>query len=138
MGYYKLLMSNEAAWEIINQVGGQDCLHFIDMNPQLSGAGIYFTLNINCPARPFQKKVKRCDDLLMKIQSLKSTMEQFNVKVELSSDLEKSLMESYRIKQQMHIQGLSRVFQRTRFWSTLSLKSRSSTRPSNSNSRTTA
>jgi hypothetical protein len=63
MGYYNLLMSNEAAWEIINQLGSQDCLHFIDMNPLLTGAGNLSFIS----ARPFHKKVKRCDDLLMKI-----------------------------------------------------------------------
>ena len=39
MGYYNLVMSREASWEIINKLGNIDCLHFIDMNPDIAFNG---------------------------------------------------------------------------------------------------
>lgn len=41
MGYYNLVMSREAAWEIINRLGNIDSLHFQDMLPELMHTGTF-------------------------------------------------------------------------------------------------
>ncbi len=35
MGYYNLVMSREASWEILNRLGSIDCLHFQDLQPEV-------------------------------------------------------------------------------------------------------
>ena len=62
MMYYSLVCSRESSWEIINKLGAIDCLHFQDMHPDLMHTSK--KLNID---RPFAKNVKRCDELLLKI-----------------------------------------------------------------------
>ena len=33
MGYYNLVMPRESSWEILNEIGNLDSLHFIDQSP---------------------------------------------------------------------------------------------------------
>ncbi len=33
MGYYQVILPHESAWEILNELGELDCLHFVDHDP---------------------------------------------------------------------------------------------------------
>ena len=33
MGYYDLIMPKESAWEILNEIGELDAVHFLDQEP---------------------------------------------------------------------------------------------------------
>ena len=68
MSYYNLIISRESAWEVMNQLGDLDCIHFIDADPTLP------LLN-----RPFANSIKRyakiksnvhdsCDEALERIK----------------------------------------------------------------------
>jgi V-type H+-transporting ATPase subunit a len=48
MKYYNLVIPRESAWEVMNQLGDLECLHFVDYDPSLP--------MIN---RPFANYIKR-------------------------------------------------------------------------------
>lgn len=48
MKYYNLLVPRESAWEVMNELGGIDSIHFVDYDPTLP--------MIN---RPFANYIKR-------------------------------------------------------------------------------
>lgn len=66
MGFYNIVMPRESAWDILNELGTMDSVHFIDSDP-------YCSL-IN---RPFGKYVKRCDEVLVKIQNIVDEITKF-------------------------------------------------------------
>jgi V-type H+-transporting ATPase subunit a len=66
MGYYNIVLSRENAWEILNDFGEIDALHFIDQDP--------LTGNF---ARPFANYVKRCDEISLKLSFVETEMKKF-------------------------------------------------------------
>ena len=67
MGYYNIEIPRESAWEVLNKLGYDDSIHFVDSEPGLPST-----------AREFSKQVKRCDETLVKIGLLKTEMNNFN------------------------------------------------------------
>lgn len=61
MLYYHLVMPRESAWDIINGLGELGCVEIVDHEPTLP------QLN-----RPFANYVKRCDDTLSQIATLRT------------------------------------------------------------------
>jgi V-type H+-transporting ATPase subunit a len=70
MGYYKLIIPRESAWNVMNELGELDCIHFVDYDPTLP--------MIN---RPFANYVKRCDDLLVKLGLIEHEMKKYHKKI---------------------------------------------------------
>jgi len=66
MNLYNLIMPRESAWHILNQLGTIDCVHFVDMQSDMG--------NFN---RPFYSQVKRCEDMLAKLDFIKEKMKEF-------------------------------------------------------------
>jgi V-type H+-transporting ATPase subunit a len=59
MGYYNLVMPREAAWDVLNELGDNSIVEFIDQNPSEPVFG-----------RPFSNLIKRCEDIEIKIKVL--------------------------------------------------------------------
>ncbi len=66
MRYYNMIMPRESAWHILNQIGTMDTVHFVDMQSEMG--------NFN---RPFYNQVKRCEDLLTKVEFMRERMKEF-------------------------------------------------------------
>lgn len=66
MSYHSILISRDNGWEIINELGDLEALHFIDQNP-----------DIPVMMKPFYHQIKRCDDLLLKIAGVKEKLNEF-------------------------------------------------------------
>jgi V-type H+-transporting ATPase subunit a len=48
MKYYNLMIPRESAWDVMNELGSLECIHFVDYDPELP--------MIN---RPFANYIKR-------------------------------------------------------------------------------
>ncbi|CAD8152710.1 unnamed protein product [Paramecium pentaurelia] len=76
MGYYKLIIPRESAWNVMNELAELDCIHFVDYDPTLP--------MIN---RPFANYIKRCDDLLIKLQLIEHEMKKYYKKITYCKDV---------------------------------------------------
>ncbi len=57
MGLYSIILSKDYAWEIMDEIGKKNALHFIDLNQK---GQVY--------ARPYASCIKRCDEAERKIK----------------------------------------------------------------------
>ncbi|CAK75560.1 unnamed protein product (macronuclear) [Paramecium tetraurelia] len=76
MGYYKLIIPRESAWNVMNELAELDCIHFVDYDPTLP--------MIN---RPFANYIKRCDDLLVKLSLIEHEMKKYQKKITYCKDV---------------------------------------------------
>lgn len=72
--YYNLIMPRENAWEILNQLGELDALHFVENE---SGANF---------ARPFANFIKRCEEINVKLNFIDEHMKKFDKNIIKCSD----------------------------------------------------
>ncbi|CAD8117146.1 unnamed protein product [Paramecium sonneborni] len=68
MEFYNLVIPRESAWDVMNTLGYFDSVHLIDYDPTLP--------QIN---RPFSNYVKRCDDVLQKIELIDGEMRNYKI-----------------------------------------------------------
>jgi len=68
MGFYHLILPTESSWEILNELGRLSLVHFVDLNGSLSAVN-----------RPFTNYIKRCDEILLKMDQIKKQMKSFEV-----------------------------------------------------------
>lgn len=61
--YCNLMMPRENAWDVLNELGHLDALHFIDHDNY---------------SRPFANFVKRCDDIRTRLEYIEAEMKKFN------------------------------------------------------------
>jgi len=61
--YCNLVMPRENAWDILNELGHLNALHFIEQDEF---------------SRPFANFIKRCDELNAKLQYIEAEMKKFN------------------------------------------------------------
>ena len=85
MGYYGLIVPREGSWEVFNELGFSNSLHFIDYNPGIPSTG-----------REFSSQVKRCDEMLIKISFLKQEMSNFNKQIIKCDDIDEFLKRDFR------------------------------------------
>lgn len=64
--YYNLIMPRENAWEILNELGELDALHFVENE---SGANF---------SKPFANFIKRCEEVNSKLSFIEEQMKKFN------------------------------------------------------------
>lgn len=76
MGYYKLIVPRESAWNVMNELCELDCIHFVDYDPLLP--------LIN---RPFANYIKRCDDLLNKVGNIETELKKYKKKISYCKDV---------------------------------------------------
>jgi len=75
MGFYNLVMPREYAWEVLNELGGLDCLQFIDQNSHETAFN-----------RPYSNSIKRCEDIEAKIQTIEKAMKRFEINIDRCDD----------------------------------------------------
>ncbi|CAK83777.1 unnamed protein product (macronuclear) [Paramecium tetraurelia] len=76
MEFYNLVIPRESAWDVMNTLGYFDSVHIIDYDPTLP--------QIN---RPFSNYVKRCDDVMQKIEQIDGEMRNFKIEKRYSPDV---------------------------------------------------
>ena len=68
MEFYSLVVSNDYAWDVMNELGDLGALQFTDLNEKGSNLG-----------RQYINHIKRCEEMESKILSLEKEIERFNV-----------------------------------------------------------
>lgn len=85
MGYYNLIVPRESAWTVMNELADLDCIHFIDYDPTQALINRPFANYIkryNC-----NNNIKRCDDVLSKIQVLDVEVKRYKKSVTYCPDV---------------------------------------------------
>ncbi|EGR30943.1 v-type ATPase 116kda subunit family protein, putative [Ichthyophthirius multifiliis] len=77
VGYYNLFIPSEQTWNIMNELGNQSSIHFVDLNSEIA-----------LTQRKFTKYLKRCEQIQYKIIKIKNEMEKFNIKIVKSQNFE--------------------------------------------------
>lgn len=60
MSLYEISIAKDHYWEIMNELGKLECMHFVDLNEHEQPFNLYFA-----------SWVKRCDDTLRRISNMK-------------------------------------------------------------------
>ncbi|CAD8142676.1 unnamed protein product [Paramecium pentaurelia] len=76
MSFQKLIIPRESAWDIMNILAEQDCIHFVDFDPSVP--------MIN---RLFSNHIKRCDDLLIKLSFIEHEIKKYQKTITYSKDV---------------------------------------------------
>lgn len=76
MALYEISIPKDDAWDIMNQLGQLDCMHFIDLNK-----------NEQVFALRFANLIKRCDDSEKRITFLQNECKRHNIKLEKPRDV---------------------------------------------------
>ncbi|KAL4453720.1 hypothetical protein ABPG74_009616 [Tetrahymena malaccensis] len=66
MEYCRIVLPRESAWETLNELGKNDCIHQIDTDSHLP--------NI---ARPFHNQIKRCDEIEFMLNEIKQYINKY-------------------------------------------------------------
>lgn len=80
VNYYDLVMPYASAWTVMNSLGTLDSIQLIDLNK-----------NENALNKTFNKYMKRCDDLLVKIQDFESMSKKFEVEIKPCTNIDEYL-----------------------------------------------
>lgn len=75
--YCNLMMPRENAWDILNELGHLNALHFIDQDEY---------------SRPFANFIKRCDETLVRLQYIESELKKFNKPIFKCPDINEFLI----------------------------------------------
>ena len=75
--YCNLMMPRENAWDILNELGHLNALHFIDQDEY---------------ARPFANFIKRCEEINIKLQYIETEMKKFNKPILKCQDVNEFLV----------------------------------------------
>lgn len=76
MHHYKLIIPRESAWNVMNELAEKDCIHFVDYDPLLPTI-----------SRPFANYIKRCDDLLSKLDIIEHEVKKYSKKITYCKDV---------------------------------------------------
>lgn len=66
MEYCRIVLPRESAWETLNELGKNDCIHQVDTDSLLP--------NI---ARPFHNQIKRCDEVEFMLNDIKGYINKY-------------------------------------------------------------
>lgn len=81
VNYYDLVMPYASAWTVMNSLGSLSSIQLIDLNK-----------NENALTKTFNKYMKRCDDLLVKIQDFETMSKKFSVEVKPCTNIEEYMV----------------------------------------------
>ena len=81
ISHYELVMPDINAWEIMNELGSQDCIHFLNESSS----------NEIASSKPYFRMIKRCDDTLDNCHRIQDICQQNGWEAVISDDQEQFL-----------------------------------------------